>query len=464
MIINMPYNVPQISPDYFSANAISNNYAQSMRAGNSPACIFHPNHGKILKIYGRAYMEDIKGIKIIHTFGTPYEEGYQHGILLKEEIKNCFKEVYENGFFKACPVFPKKLWCFYARLNEGFLTNEERQELKGIADATGLKYEDILVMNSEAPYAIANNLLKALKTSMCDQLAVKGKATEDGNLLIGRNLDTLDMDRWHKYTNVQVHHPDKGYSFITPGYAGKVLDASAGWNQKDFFVSQNNTLAKWHNPYGLYTGILMRRLVQFCQNPEEAKKMIEKLNPICNAGTSILSGNADSVKVIEVAQTIKDAFMGKKIIGIKEMSRYGDLEDTISLANHYETDETAKAGLPPDLSSSSRSRRLRDLIKKHYGKINVEVMKEILTDKLDITTKKTTGPLNPSDNAVDWYGTEITKFGPFKIGQNIEIRVTTVMSSIRDIKNKTMWLAQGKKYIDKADDFVQLNIKEILGE
>lgn len=459
MEIKSAYNIP-LSFNY-RANSV-----------NNAAPSFHPNHGKILKIYDKAYLEEIKGLKIIHTFGTPYEEGYQHGILLKDDIKKCYKEVYEEGFFKACPALPKQIWYFYAKLNEKFLTDAERQELRGIADASGLKYENILVMNSEAPYLVINNLLKTLSSkgrrinlsnSLCDQLAVKEMASQDGSLLLGRNLDTLDLDRWHKYANVQVHHPDKGYSFITPGYAGKTLDASAGWNEKDFCVSQNNAFARYHNPYGLYTGILMRRLIQFCKSPEEAENLIKKLHPLCNAGTSILASNPNSTKIIEVAQTISEAIKKEKAMGTRTMGQYGDLPDTLSLSNHYETEEVNNVSLPPDTSSSSRNTRLKNLIKENYGKIDVDVMKNILTDKLDITTGKETGPAYPSDNAIDWYGVEITKFGPFKIPENVEARITTVMSCIRDLKNKIMWLAQGKKYIDKPSDFVALNIKEVLG-
>lgn len=420
---------------------------------------FHQNHGKILKVYGKAYLEKISELKIIHTFGSPYEEGYQHGILLKDDIKNCFKEVYEDGFFKACSAFPKKLWYFYAKLNEKFLTDTEKQELAGISDAAGLKYEDILVMNSEAPYLVANNLLKSTKlASFCDQLAVQGKATANGSLLVGRNLDTLDLDRWHKYANIQVHHPDKGYSFITPGYAGKTLDASAGWNEYDFCVSQNNVCAKHLNPYGIYTGILMRRLVQFCKNTEEAENLIKKLHPICNAGTSILIDDVNSTKVIEVIQTIASG----KIIGVRRMGQYKDMPETISLSNHYETSETDKLSIPPDLSSLSRNKRLKNLIKENYGKIDVEIIKKILTDKMDINSGRNIGSEFPSDNAIDWYGEEIKNFGPFKIPNTIEVRITTVMSCIRDLKNKTLWLAQGKKYIDKPADFIPLNIKELL--
>lgn len=383
---------------YFGAGSIKYNRLSAIKMKETVNLLdkpsFHQNHGKILKVYGKAYLEKINGLKIIHTFGSPYEEGYQHGILLKDDVKNCFKEVYEDGFFMACSIFPKKIWYFYAKLNEKFLTDTEKQELEGISDAAGLKYEDILVMNSEAPYLVANNLLKSIASplkksgsiklaSFCDQLAVQGKATANGSLLVGRNLDTLDLDRWHKYANVQVHHPDKGYSFITPSYAGKTLDASAGWNEYDFCVSQNNTSAKWLNTSGLYTGIIMRRLVQFCKNTEEAENLIKKLHPLCNAGTSILVSDVNSTKIIEVIQTISEAVKGEKTIGVRKIGQYGDMPETITLSNHYETDETDKLSVPPDISSLSRNKRLKSLIKENYGKIDVEIMKKLLIDIQD---------------------------------------------------------------------------------
>lgn len=39
--------------------------------------------GEILK---KAYFEEIKGVKVLHIKGKPYEMGYQHGYLLADKI------------------------------------------------------------------------------------------------------------------------------------------------------------------------------------------------------------------------------------------------------------------------------------------------------------------------------------------------------------------------------------------
>ncbi|MBI2251700.1 MAG: hypothetical protein HYU63_02925 [Armatimonadetes bacterium] len=421
------------------------------------------SNNKILAAYGKAYLEELNGYKVIHTFGSPYEEGYQHGKLLKNEIIKCFKEVYQEGFFKASPILPKIVWYFYAKLNEKFLRPEEKDELKGIADAAGLKYNDILVMNSEAPYQALANFLESLgMSSHCSQLAVMGKAALDGNTLIGRNLDSLDLNRWHKYALIQVHHPQKGYNFIAPGYAGKVLEAIIGWNEKNLIIAQNNTPYPFQSPFGLYTGILMRRLIQNCAVPKEAEEMIKNTKIISNAGTSILAANNKEAKVIEAAQNIIDTFKNNKIVQSRKTGEIDNLLDTLTLANHYKTPFTFKSAIPPLEGSLLREQRIKKLISSNYGKIDSEIIKNILTDKLDLKTGKNIGPENPGDNAVDWYGKRIAKFGPFSIPKNLEVRITTNISAVCDLKEKIFWIALGKNYISRSQDYKSFKIMELL--
>ena len=46
--------------------------------------------------YGDAYLEKRDGITLVHLKGSPYEIGYQHGILLKDEIKEEYRDYKEE--------------------------------------------------------------------------------------------------------------------------------------------------------------------------------------------------------------------------------------------------------------------------------------------------------------------------------------------------------------------------------
>ncbi len=46
-----------------------------------------PAFSAILARQGQGYLEEQKGQNILHLKGTPYERGYQHGVMLKEQIQ-----------------------------------------------------------------------------------------------------------------------------------------------------------------------------------------------------------------------------------------------------------------------------------------------------------------------------------------------------------------------------------------
>src|SRR5688572_19237362 len=202
-----------------------------------------------MQSFGDAWLETRDGLRLLHTRGTPYESGLQHGVLLREDVRACFREVWRDGLMRGSPLFPRWLFYAYAWLNHGFMSRDERLELRGLADGSGLPYADVLVMNSQSPIDIGYNWV----TGGCTQVVVPGR-------LVARNLDTLSLNRLHRYAVVQVHHE----RFLTPGFAGKVLDAVTGWNVHGLHVCQDDAQSAWTNPLGLYCGALVRRMVEHC--------------------------------------------------------------------------------------------------------------------------------------------------------------------------------------------------------
>jgi hypothetical protein len=53
------------------------------------------------KYYKDAWMEKRDNLYILHLKGTPYEVGYQHGILMSEEIKNGAVNLYADPIFRG---------------------------------------------------------------------------------------------------------------------------------------------------------------------------------------------------------------------------------------------------------------------------------------------------------------------------------------------------------------------------
>ena len=107
--------------------------------------------------------------EVIHLHGTPYEQGRQHGVALKSKIHSFYTtlltaslypylgreqadlstllkvysgERYQNGHFAF------ELLLDSALSIEKSLSKNHRDELRGIADGSGLSYNEVLVLNT----------------------------------------------------------------------------------------------------------------------------------------------------------------------------------------------------------------------------------------------------------------------------------------------------------------------------
>lgn len=414
--------------------------------------------------FGRGWLEDRDGHLILHTYGSPHERGLQHGTLLADRIRACFSQVYQDGWFRGSPLLPPLVWYAYAYVNARFLTKDERAELRGVADGSGLRYADILVMNSAHIVDAVHNLASGgrVATTACTQIVLREPATAQNHTLVGRNLDMVGLDRVHQYAVIQVQHPDNGYAFITPGFAGKVLDAPTGWNEKGLVVSQDVAELVFENFCGVYSGAFIRRLVLSCATASEADHMVSALRNLGGGGRTITIACKSGANIIEVAQSILGGLFGCKRVATRSFGQCGDAPAIIVVNNHFRTPTQVARARVPSRSTQARQRRAQDLLASAYGKIGVDEVKDFLTDKIDPYTGTLHGLENPSDNIINWYGPRMRRFGPFAVPPQIDAHVATTISTVSDLGSGVMWIAQGKPYVDSATDYYPIRVYDEL--
>ncbi len=108
-------------------------------------------------IMKKAKLEERDGILVLYLSGTPYEMGYQHGALLKDKIKDIFsnhilrylaseEQKQKRKFFPHIPLL--KYFRSRAEALDRYIPKEYKEELKGLAEASGLSYKDILLMHT----------------------------------------------------------------------------------------------------------------------------------------------------------------------------------------------------------------------------------------------------------------------------------------------------------------------------
>ncbi len=138
---------------------------------------------------GDGFLEEIDGYPVLHVKGSPYEMGYQHGALLKADIRALVrylldvkaKEFADQLQFKIVGIGikpdPKAIIAMIARTQKPYVPERYYEEMQGVADGSGLPLDEI----------VACNFIPEL--FHCSGFALSGSATKDGTLYHGRVLD-----------------------------------------------------------------------------------------------------------------------------------------------------------------------------------------------------------------------------------------------------------------------------------
>jgi isopenicillin-N N-acyltransferase like protein len=164
---------------------------------------------------GAGYLEEVDGYRVLHVKGEPYEMGYQQGALLRGDIRENVRFLFEVkakearielGGIKVLDL--KKVIQGIASRQRKFVPERYFDELRGVADGAGLDVEDII---------IANFIPELFH---CSGFAISGSATKDGNLYHGRILDYGCDWRLQEHAILTVAEPRGRIPFVNVTYAG----------------------------------------------------------------------------------------------------------------------------------------------------------------------------------------------------------------------------------------------------
>ncbi len=219
--------------------------------------------------YGQGELEDRDGLQILHVSGTPYDIGYQHGVLLREQIRSRLREeVLETLLYDA--DVSHLLLLRYARHLDGYLPAAYRYELQGLADGAGLSYSDVLLLNcchelisapiwptgirklfwslyppfvphhgsrtvlpAPAEPLFPESAVEALDQGLEGAFAAFGAVTQDGKLLHGADLSPPGPDLGEIL--IIVYGPEVGNRALVVGRPGMV-GATIGLNEEQISI------------------------------------------------------------------------------------------------------------------------------------------------------------------------------------------------------------------------------------
>lgn len=323
------------------------------------------------KLYEKGYLEERSGIFVLHLKGSSYEMGYQHGMLTKH-LMGKSKEAFDEAVppirgGKIGEWIVKKYLFWKLEKMEKYIPEEFIEELKGMADSVTereVDYREILL------YHAMRDIGQVL---MCSSFAVLPQAAKDRELIYGRNFDFLKGGTLENL--VTFYEPDKGNSFVSIGWPG-MIGVVSGMNNRGLTIGILTAYSSDVSFDGIPSCFLMRKVLQYANNVEEAKEIIIKSK---RTGPNIfLLADENEALVIECSAT-KYA-LRKPQGGILFSSNH-------FLSPVYKEDEKRKKALKSG-DSEARCKRMEELLKKRYGQIDIEYGIKILRD--DVVLKENT--------------------------------------------------------------------------
>lgn len=236
-----------------------------------------------------ARLEERQGVRILHLAGTPFEMGFQHGVLLRDEIRGLIQEKLYGEIIPSSQ-YPHPLLLKYTRYVDNTLPEEYRQEIQGLAQGAGVSYLDILLLNALSelywqpdprgvtrqlltsldpwrPVSLPpslrsgltpDNALRSLPPPLQMTFAALGEATVDGKLLHGFlwTEPALTSDLL-----IIIYEPEEKDAFVALSWPGAV-GIWAGLNEEKISVVGMGWSSLGSSLEGVPMPFILRRVLE----------------------------------------------------------------------------------------------------------------------------------------------------------------------------------------------------------
>jgi hypothetical protein len=343
----------------------------------------------------KAYREDKNGWIYLHIEGEPFERGFQRGFLTANETDEFLKTMaylLKFNTAKESSFFVKAA----AKLFKGKVSKEYIEEMKGMVagmERAGKKatLEEMLFMNGFID--LSWYWWPKQKESMepgCSAFVATGDTTADGKIVMAHNS-------WISYASGRFSNiivdivPDKGHRILMQSWGPLIYSGT------DFFITSAGLLGT-ETTIGGFTGFNEKGTPVF----ERARKAMQYANNIDEWAQIMIENNSGAYANSWLLGDIKTNEIARLELGLKHHSLEKKTDGYISGSNVTDNlgilREETKEATYDDIRNSrvARRERWKQLMNKYYGKIDVEIAKQMLADHYDMYLKKE----NPSSRTI----------------------------------------------------------------
>jgi isopenicillin-N N-acyltransferase like protein len=255
---------------------------------------------------GAGFLEEVGGHAVLHVAGTPYEMGFQHGRLLREHVHAVVRFLLDEKAKEMTAevagmelMSPQLIIQGIQAVQQPFLPDWYDEELRGLADGSGVPLADIRTANFIP------------ELFHCSGFAVSGAATGNEHTYHGRVLDYGCDWRLQEHPVVIVARPTGKIPFVNVGYAG-FIGSVTGMNAERISAGEMGGagLGKW---LGVPMAVLMREVLQGADTLAEAVAVFRDNPRTCEyyyvladgkTGEAVaLEAGADEFRAVEMGAT-----------------------------------------------------------------------------------------------------------------------------------------------------------------
>ena len=356
--------------------------------------------------YEAGYRWDENGWIYVHIEGEPYDRGKQHGHLVAEElatIKASLEYLTYQDYGMEWSYFVDSAAAMWPQMMDDEMLNE----IKGIADGaneagTEITWEEILTMNGYEEltgYWWPNEQQKVYETmpnnvdnDHCSAFLAIGDATADGKAVMAHNSWT-DFAYGENQNMILDIQPSEGHRIMMQAQPGFIQSGT------DYFVMDSGLMGTETTigGFSLYKEgeapefFRIRMAMQYSDTLDDFVNYMKEHNNGGYANNWLVADNNNN--------EIMQFELGLKFDNVEKLTNgyfIGANYPKDPRIRNLETDDSGYADIRRH--QGAREVRLTQLMKEHYGKLDVDLGKKILADHYDVYLMKEN---NPSSRTVD---------------------------------------------------------------
>lgn len=248
------------------------------------------------------------GLWELYVEGDPLERGMLNGALSQNLLQSqeavFFEKVKEIVPSKFKQGLLRQFLKWYNRKLYLHVPAEYKTEIYGLSQYSSHEYDYLAPPYLRALYLHAahdiGHALSDLSLVGCTSFAAWDEKTEDGELLIARNLDFYAGDDFAKNKVVSFVRPSTGYPYMSVAWAGMIGNLS-GMNSEGLSVTINSGKSDMPLIAKTPISILAREILQYAKNIDEAVAIAQKREVFVSESIMVGSANDHSAALIEVS-------------------------------------------------------------------------------------------------------------------------------------------------------------------